>query len=298
MVVVVRQCEREELSIVIEQLDREFVSRKDRSLSLAKRFPNTLSVENVEQVRLAISEEGLCGVHAVRLFEWLVDGQIWQGAMIGMVWVDPSLRGQGLGGLIMASATEFLREKRVDFGVLWTGAEAFYERAGWFRGDRGLLGEASKVVMPPCSETVLCQPLSCEDPGWLESVRSRFETQRVARTPVDYHAVPIPALHVLCFSIHADDEEGFALVGEQDGKGYFYEIAAPTVLWNGLWTAITDSFDRIVVNGWLDDPFSDWLAEQAYVVWQPRNKAMWLHVSDRSKELSLPDWNIPYFDWI
>ncbi len=298
MRLVVRQCEPEELAIVIRRLDQEFISSKARSVSLAKRFPNTLSAENLGQVRVVVSEKELCGAHAVRMFDWVVGEHTWRGAMIGMVWVDPSLRRQGIGRLLMTSATQFLRERDVDFGVLWTGAKEFYEPTGWFPFDRGLFGESLDLAMPPCSSAVSCQPLPRENAAWLESVRSRSEAPRVARGPLDYHAVPIPAHQVLCFSIHGDDEEGFALVGEDGGRGYFYEIAAPPVLWEALWSAIAGRIDRISVNGWQDDPFSRWLTDQRYVVWHPRNKAMWLQLSDRSKEVSMADWNIPYFDSI
>lgn len=299
MSVAIRDCQPAELSTIIDRLDQEFVFGKQRSLSLRKRFPNTISVENLQQVRVAVSEGELCGAHAIRMFNWLADEQTWRGAMIGMVWVDPRFRSQGIGRVLLDSATQFLREREVDFGVLWTGAHTFYERAGWFLDDRVFFGEAAKCRLPLCGDAVSCRELASIEPTWLERVRSRFQPRRVARTPLDYRAVPIPALQVLCFSARNwDDGEGFALVGEQDGNGYFYEMAAPSVLWEPLWSAIAGRFDRLVVNGHRDDPFSKWLANEGHTVWHPQNKCMWLCVSHRLENDSMASWHIPYFDWI
>jgi predicted N-acetyltransferase YhbS len=299
MSVVVRDCRPDELPTVAVRLDGEFVFGKQRSLSLRKRFPNALSPENLQQVRVAVSEEGLCGALAIRLFDWVAGENTWRGAMVGMVWVDPILRGRGIGRLLMTSAAQSLRDAGVDLGVLWTGTHAFYGRAGWFLCDRGLLGESVARPLPPPDGAVSCRDLACIEPAWLEQVRSRFLPQRVARRPLDYGTVPIPARKVFCFLARSNgDGEGFALVGDENGTGYFYEMAAPAVLWDVLWRAIAGRFGRLVVNGLLGDPLSQWLGDQGYVAWCPQSKAMWLRVSSRADDAPLDAWHIPYFDRI
>jgi hypothetical protein len=297
--IVVRPCEPNELSAALGRLDQEFVSQKQRSLSLGRRFPNTISLENIGHIHVAVSGARMCGAYAVRMFDWIVYHHEWRGAMIGLVWVDPLQRGQGIGQQLMMRASQSLREQAVDFGVLWTGRPSLYERSGWISHDRGLLGEATKCRVAPCTRTVNRQDVTAVETTWLETIRSRFHPLRVRRTPLDYRTVPIPALQVSCFSAqHRDAGDGFALVGDVNGTGYFYEMAAPKVLWEVIWTAVAGHFDRLVVNGHLGDPFAQWLADGGQVEWQPQNKTMWLRVSRRSETVSTATWHIPYFDWI
>lgn len=295
----IRQCEPDELPFIVDRLDQEFILGKQRSLSLSKRFPNTLSVVNIENIRVAVSDGVICGVLSIRMFEWVVQEHAWHGAMIGMVWVDSQHRGKGIGYSLLSSATQFLHETDVDFGVLWTGTKAFYERAGWFSSDRGLLGEAVNRPFSLSGDAVSCRTLTSVDTTWLENLRSRLEERRVVRSVLDYHTVPIPAVHIFCFSTQGDDgSEGFALVGELNGTGYLYEMVAPPACWDTIWTAVAGRFERLFVNGRLGDTFTRWLSDRNYVSWQPQNKTMWLRVSGRVEGSLLNRWHIPYFDWI
>ena len=295
----IRECKPNELPAIIERLDQEFIFHKQRSLSLNKRFPNTLSVDNIENIRLAVSDEVLCGAYVIRMFDWVVERRAWHGAMVGMVWIDSQFRGKGIGSKLLSSATQFLHEKNVDFGVLWTGSPTFYERAGWFSNDCGVFGEVANRPTFPNIDTGSCRPLISADATWLERLRSSSLPMRVARNAIDYCTVPIPATYVLCFSAQSNDgSEGFALVGEQNGTGYFYEMVAPPSLWGIIWSYVTERFGRLFVNGHSDDPFAQWLAEEKLVAWRPQNKTMWLRISGRIDDFLIGAWHIPYFDWI
>jgi GNAT superfamily N-acetyltransferase len=295
----IRECKPNELPPVIERLDQEFVFGKLRSLSLSKRFPNTLFTDNIPNIRVAVLDGVICGALSIRMFDWVVEKHTWRGAMVGMVWVDSQHRGKGIGSNLLSSATRFLHETDVDFGVLWTGTPAFYERAGWFLSDCGLFGELANHPPSPCIDAVSCRPLVSVDGAWLERLRSNSLPMRVIRNALDYRTIPIPAVQVLCFSAQSkDSSEGFALVGEQDGIGYFYEMIAPPSLWGIIWTAVTERFGRLFVNGHSDDPFAQWLTESRLVLWRPQNKTMWFRVSGRIEGLCLDAWHIPYFDWI
>lgn len=289
----------QELPAVIDQLDKEFIFNKNRSLSLSVRFPHALSSENIDHILVAATEDAICGTLVIREFEWAVDKYVWPGALIGMVWVDPQHRGRGIGSKLLRSAKELLCEENVMFGVLWTGTPAFYERAGWFLNDRSLFGEAAFHPSSPHVTGVLCRPLTLEDAGALERLRSGTLRMRVLRSGINYRVVPMPAVEVLCFSVIGKSGiDGFALVGEQDGIGYLYELIGPPSVWNILWSAVAARFDSLFVNGHSDDPFSLWLAENKLVVWRPQEKAMWLRVSACLEESSINTWHIPYFDWI
>lgn len=295
----IRECKPNELPTVIERLDQEFVFSKQRSVSLSKRFPNTLSFGNIKQIRVAVSDGVIRGALAIRMFEWVVKRQVCQGAMVGMVWVDSQHRGEGIGSRLLSSARQFLHESDVDFGVLWTGAPAFYERAGWFLSDRGLFGEVANRPTLPRIATVSCQPVVSADAALLERARASALPMRVVRNALDYYTVPMPAVDVLCLCAAGNDPaDGFALVGEQDGFGYLYEMIAPSSLWSILWSAAAGRFDRFFANGHSHDPFAQWLAENRLVEWQPQHKTMWLRVSDRVHEGAMSSWHIPYYDWI
>jgi predicted N-acetyltransferase YhbS len=295
----IRECKPSELTTVIERLDQEFVFSKQRSVSLSKRFPNTLSVAKIKQIRVAVSDGVICGALSIRMFEWVIKRQVWHGAMVGMVWVESQHRGEGIGSKLLSSARQFLHESDVDFGILWTGAPTFYERAGWFLSDLGLFGEVAKCSTSPRIATVSCQRVVSADAAWLERLRGNSLPMRVVRNALDYWTVPIPAVDVFCFSATSDNAaEGFALVGEQDGIGYLYEMIAPPSLWRIIWSAVAERFDRLFANGQSDDPFAQWLAENRLVEWQPQHKAMWLRVSGRVDNRAISSWHIPYYDWI
>ncbi len=297
----VRACRPEELPNVIEQLDQEFVFGKQRTLSLSTRFPPALSAANVEQIRVAVSDEVICGALATKEFDWVVGREqcAWRGAMVGMVWVDSQFRGIGIGSNLLLSVTRLLHEIRADFGVLWTGIPTFYERAGWFLGDSDLFGEAIDRPASAHIDAVVCRPLVSMEATWLEHLRVAQLPMYVIRNALDYCAVPIPASHVLCFCIQkGDGNEGFALVGEQDGTGYFYEMVAPPILWGSLWSAVRQHFDRLFVNGHSGDGFAEWLAKNRFVAWRPQKRSMWLRISGRSEGQCFDAWHIPYFDRI
>ena len=294
----IRECEPRELPGVIDRLDQEFIFNKQHSLSLGKRFPNTLSLENIKQIRVAVSDGIILGSISIRMFRWVAQKHTWHGAMVGMVYIDPQYRGKGIGSDLLSSAMELLHEKDTDFGVLWTGSPVFYERAGWILNDRGLFGKAINRFNSPRSNTVSCRPLVSADSARLNRIRSALLPIRVMRSSLDYSTVPIPAVQLFCFSAQNDEGEGYALVGEQDGIGYFYEMTAPSSLWSMIWYAVTERFGQLFVNGSSGDPFAQWLSDEKLVLWQPHNKAMWFDVSGRIEGFSIKAWHIPYFDWI
>lgn len=296
--VYVRQCTCDELPVIIDALDQEFVFNKHRSLSLSKRFPHTLSADNIDRVLVAVADGVICGSLSIRMFEWVSQKRLWPAAMIGMVWVDARHRNKGIGCSLLSSAAQLLREANVVFGVLWTGAPAFYQRAGWFLSDRGVFGKVTKCPTLERIAAVSCRPLASEDAARLESLRTSSHAVRLARKAIDYRTVPIPAADVLCFSAANSRGDGFALVGDEDGIGYLYEMNGPSCLWGTIMAAITEGFPRLFVNGCSDDPFAEWLAENELVVWQPQNMTMWHHVSADVEKDSIRGWHIPYFDRI
>jgi predicted N-acetyltransferase YhbS len=282
---------------VISALDQEFIFGKQRSLSLSQRFPHTLALSNLEMIRVAEFNNVICGLLAIRTFDWIVKERTRRGAMIGMVWVDPQFRGRGIGTNLLSSSAQFLETKGVDFAVLWTGSPAFYEQARWVSDDHGLFGEIPSPAPTVNKTNVSCFPLINMDPVRLECVRSELAPMRVHRDSAAYASIPVPANRVLCFQADTGDG-GFALVGEKDSTGYFYEMVAPCGDWSSLWTGITNRFSRIFLNVKSGDPFAEWLGENTPVQWRPQNKTMWLGLRSRIENHLGERWYIPYFDWI
>jgi len=295
MEISVRPCEPSELPFVIESIDREFIFSKGRLLSLSRRFPNVISRRNIEQIHVAIFNRSICGALAIRIFDFAAEQRVYRGAMIGMVWVDPKYRGKGIGKKLMLAAERFLKEKCLDFGVLWTGTPAFYEQAGWVLNDISLFGEASGCLN---TGSVVGRSLASEDVAHLERVRSTWELQRVIRRPSDYQIIPLPAVEVNCFWASGKGREGYALAGEADGDGFLYEMVAPPGLWDILWSGLTGRFKRLFINGRAGDPFTQWLADRNYATLQSQNKTMWLRISQLAAAAPLDGWYIPYFDRI
>ena len=298
MEIFVRPCEPAELPFVVELIDREFISSKGRSLSLSRRFPNVISLRNIEQIHVVIFKRSICGAIAIRLFDFAAEQRVWRGAMIGMVWVDPKYRGKGVGKKLMMAAERFLQEKCLDFGVLWTGIPAFYERTGWFLNDTSLFGEANGCSPSLNIGSVISRSLASEDVARLERVRLLLESQRVIRRPPDYQVIPLPAVEVNCFWASGKGSEGYVLAGEADGDGFLYEMVAPPELWDILWSDLTGRFKRLFVNGRAGDPFAQWLADKKYAALQSQNKTMWLRISQLAATAPLDVWYIPYFDRI
>lgn len=295
-----RECRPSELRLVIERLDQEFVVSKNRSLSLGRRFPNTLSAANIRQIRVAVLDGVIQGVLTLRMFNWVSNRKLWHGAMVGMVWVSPEHRGTGVGCKLLSSARQRMEEADVDFGVLWTGVPAFYEQAGWFLSDRGIFGTVTMAATAARQDTLVSRlRVVSADIAWLERLRASGLPMRVIRDSIDYCTIPLPAVNVLCFcAVRSTDEHGFALIGEKDGVGYLYELVAPPTLWEPLWSAASGYFRRLFVNGQAGDACAQWLAENRLVNWEPQNKAMWLPVSKQLDEQTIESWHIPYYDWI
>lgn len=298
MKIFVRPCELAELSFVIESIDREFIFNKGRKFSFSCRFPNVVSQENVRQIQVAVLDRSICGVVAIRAFDYLAGMCVWRGAMIGMVWVDPQYRGRGVGKEIMNAVKSNLQENHCDFGVLWTGNPAIYEKHGWFISDKSLYAEIHGICVSCKTEEVICQPLDSIDAMYLEKIRTFTEPLRVVRSPLDYQVKPIPADDIDCFFASTDEGNGYALVGKLDKCGFFYEMDAPPILWDMIWGAIIMHYEKLIINGREGDPFSKWLSDKQQVKWQRQQKNMWLRISQRATDLPYGTWHIPYFDRI
>jgi GNAT superfamily N-acetyltransferase len=291
-------CTAEEWKVLLACLDEEFVFKKNRAHSLGHRFPHTFSISNLKRIYVARSVDTVSACVAIRLVDWCTPNRIWRGAMVGGVWTSPEHRGKGIASSVLQTIQYELAEGGVDFGVLWTTIPEFYETLGWQQGDIGLYGEC----IPPTvhrndSQASACAVSSC-DTGWLESVRSNWVPERVARSMMDYSAIPLPANSVEVFLAEKTSCSGYAVVGRTDSVGYVYELIGHPSTFEYLWSGILQSFDRLYINDRRDSPSYNWLANKSSIRWKPQHLTMWLPLSGDMGNANVGNWYIPYLDRI
>lgn len=300
-------CRPEELPALIAALDAQFVLGKGRTLSLSARYPAALGEGQADNVHVLRLEGHIAACVAARPFDWVSGAERWRGAMLGMVWTRPDLRGKGYSSQLLAAVATALRESGFDFAVLWTALEGFYEKLGWVRHDRGRLG----LVQPPGHDPLL--PHSWGRAGTqgdalvpgadrvekIESLRARCLAQRIARAPIDYRTIPLPADEVhLHTAGAAEDPRGYILYGVRGETVYVYEMAGDTDTFAALWKGATADATRVYVNDAAGSVSFAWLSANAPIQWQPQRLAMWRPLSARAESAPYTAWHIRYFDRI
>ncbi len=299
MDVAIESCDHETFPALVSLLNREFIAGRNRRQSLSVRFPQLLCPENMPNLLVARCDGALCAALSLRVFRWLAGGRLWKGAMVGLVCTDPQYRGRGLGTTLMRCVHSRLRERAVDFGVLWTTIPDFYQREGWTSHDRGALGIApgQRDAREECS--LVPRPCREEDFAWLESVRARWQPQRVVRTFRDYCVIPPSCDRVHCFSCVSPREgEGYALVGERGDTGLVYELLGDPPALKSLWHAIRSRYCRVYVNERWESPTHAWLTAHGPIGWEPQSHTMWLGISADFQECDWSEWHIAYYDRI
>ena len=104
-----------------------------------------------------------------------VDGRPLRTGYVEAVATAPDRQGRGLGSIVMADASAYIRE-RFELGALGTGRHSFYERLGWLRwkgptavrtprGTRPTPDEDGDILVLPTPSSPrldLTAPISCE----------------------------------------------------------------------------------------------------------------------------------------
>lgn len=299
MVANVEHCRLDELPKLLALLDDEFVFAKGRQVSLAKRFPQVFCETNLNNIYVTYVDGLLCSAVAIKRFAWVVEGQTWQGAMVGMVCTRPEYRGRGLASPIMRTIESDLSKAGVDFTVLWTTIPSFYQCLGWFLDDRGVFGRVELPQSIECSRPAVVRTLTDDVIRWINVVHSRRVPERVVRSELDYRVVPLPAFSVDTFIVDETAElQGYALVGRSMQTGYVYEMVGHSDVFDRLWYAIDNRYSKVYVNDRRDSSSAEWLDKEAKVSWKPQRLAMWLPLSPEAKEKQVGRWYIPYLDRI
>ena len=284
-------CTVAEWPALLAALDQTFVTERGRSGSLARRFPDALGQPPLADLRVVREAGVIVSCCAARRFDWQSPEGLWRGAMIGMVWTRPEARGRGLAAQVLDFTLQALDADGVDFAVLWSSLPRYYERLGWQRHDRGVLGisagtaaAATPAEAPP-------------DPTTLERLRAAHEPLRVRRTSGAWQSVPLPATRT---RLLADEKggAGYALLGEHDDTRYVYEVVGETACFPALWAKITAGAGRVYVNESLGSPFHRWLVTHTATQFSAQALAHWWPLSHRARTGPWRGWHIPWFDRI
>ena len=293
----ITRCSAADFPIVLSLIDQEFVFSRDRTLSLAARFPHVVAPDERHNIVIATLGGLVVGAIVQRPFLWVDGGAVFRGAMVGMVYAHPGFRNRGVCRLMLDRIADDLRHRGVvDFAALWTTVPAVYQGAGWYPSDIGVFGRCAAAIggMPA---TGIREFAATEAPlDRIEALREASTPMRVVRSRTAYGAVPLPAERV---GIIIDDRDtAYALVGRFGDTAVIYELVGDPAGFDGIWAWLAGSAGRILVNDRLGSASQAWLSTHTPIDWQPQSLSMWLPLRGGPETLPFDCWSIPYFDRI
>jgi len=300
MAFTVSSAQPEELLQIVAQLDREFVSGKGRTISLAQRFPTVYGEKNADNIFLLKEGGQLLSCLASKSIRLNCANKQWQGSMIGAVYTRPDRRGEHLGSHLLEKATGELRNRGMDFAVLWTDQPGFYSRLGWNSSDPGIFGSFER---PPSAAEFYGEiselPLQSSTITAIEEIRNQWLGCRTSRTADDYRALPLPAESAsVLFVKTGNGKNAYALTGTFGTTGIIYEMIGHPSGYAALWSEICHRHKKILVNDFAHSPSFEWLSRHANMPYVKKPLAMWQLFSDNLNASNTAQWYIPYFDRI
>jgi len=298
--IVARTATPADVERMMPQLDDQFVYGKGRDISLVQRFPAVYCPENARNLFLLVENSEILSSVACKCFTLRCESGSWNGAMIGAVYTRPQRRGEQLASRILEHAAWSLRERQLDFAVLWTDQPAFYARLGWSSVDCGLLGEFENSGECAQSRGGIISMAAHEcDIALIERVRERWCERMTPRQADDYRQLPLPAQAVLMLASGAGSNHmAYALLGTKADTGILYEMVGHPDGFSALWPEICRGYRKILINDATGSPSHCWLLQHTRVIWTEKPLAMWLTLSGKSHLSQLKHWYIPYFDRI
>ncbi len=290
-------CSSSELAALTEALDAEFVTGRGRSGSLAGRYPDLLGEQNLPHLYVRRDGGRIVSCCAVRRFTWIGAHARWQGAMIGLVYTAPQARGRGHAAGVLDDAIDALAAAGVDFAVLWSGLDGYYERLGWEAHDRGIFGSVRYGVSAP-NDGSAAASVPAIDVARYEALRAPEAKARVLRDALRYRCVPLPAARLATLFARDGEAEAAALIGEAADARYVYEVVGAPAALPALWQSITAAAASVYVNDSIGSPFHRWLVNHTPIEFAAQELAYWRMLSPRARRAAWRDWHIPYFDRI
>jgi len=283
------------LASFIDLADEVFLREKKRSGSVLIRYPNLFQPENFRNLYTVWCGDELAGVTAIREFECSIRDTTLRGAMVGLVAVRKQYRGQGIGCQMMERVTTIIRQRAINFAVLWATSPAFYAAHGWVPHDIGLYGDLAHPS-PKSNSSLVPSPSAV----WysVEARRLNNEGLSIRRTFLDYCVTPSGVEKVLCFRSQNDVNKGaYAIVGVRGETGVLYEMIGDTAYFAEIWEAVSSQFSSISVNDHSGSISHKWLKSYTALQWHPQTLSLWLRCNNEVN-YDISSLHIPYFDRI
>ncbi len=298
----IEKCRAGDLPEVIKIVDKEFIIDKKKSISLAKRFPKLLSLDNLENIYVVKIAEKIVATTLVKLFSYHQQKNTWQGAMLGEVCTLPNFRGKGIGKFLLEKVCHNLQAKSIDFGVLWTKIPEFYSKFGWQIFDKSLFTQIQGLANNTNqAELKASYELKISDYELVEGIRRRHLDYKVIRNKNDYQRIPLPVETVLLFTANQEERPlAYALVGQSANAAYLYELCGETIFYEKLWQQILTSFTTVYINDQEDSNSAKWFNQKITPNWEFQTQTMALDISGEisKQKINLRDLHIAYFDRI
>jgi len=289
-----------EIPAIVADMDQQFVFGKGRSISLAQRYPGVYESRNVGNIFVAEAEGGIVAALTCKLFDFQQHGEIRQGAMVGGVYTLAACRGQGIASALLVETVELLRQRGLDFAVLWTDQPTFYARSGWMVSDQGMLGQTNALGLPihPAA-CVVRQAADAADVQFLQQLRQRWLSEDVVRRDATtYRSLPLPALSVTLLTCGSTvDGAAYALLGRNGATSILYEMVGNPAAYGDLWAQISRE-PQLYINEVHGSPAQQWLSTHANIQWQDKPLAMWMPLSENMPANASDYGYVPYFDRI
>ena len=284
-------CTEAEWPVLLAALDATFVTERGRTGSLASRFPNAMGQTAFSNTLVLRTGEEISSCCVMREFDWITPDAQWRGAMIGMVYTRAATRGRGYAAQVLSHAITQLHAKGVDFAVLWSGLDHYYENLGWMRHDRGIIGVLNVTLPPALSRHPL--PTFAQ----LNHLQREHQTQRVQRDAADWTVTPLPA-HTTETAWAMADEDAYALFGLNGETRYVYEVVGKPESFPMLWHQISAGARQVYVNDVVGSAWHRWLIANTAMQFKDQALAHWRLLSPRAHQARWRGWHIPWFDRI
>jgi GNAT superfamily N-acetyltransferase len=269
--------------------DNEFIFSRARTIGFSLRFGDLFSTPDPFIAAGSIASDVVSAL-LVRPFHWSDDTREWRGAMIGLVCTRPDCRGRGYAAGVLAAAEARCRMLDLDFGVLWAARGELYERQGWIRSDRGMLGVRRARDAPEAPPT--SREIGDELLERAHALHQKRSGPRVTRALSNYRRLLPPAEQTLVFV----EGDALALCGSCGRTGYVFDVVGTEREMPQLWERLSARFGDLYVNVEHGSCAHLWLEAHARLDWARQSLAMWKPL--RAETVPFHMWHVPFLDRI
>ena len=247
-------------------LDEEFIHSRDRTISLAERYPGVYSRENARNIFMLSNRSGVASVAVVKPFAWRGREGVRRGAMIGGVCTAPEFRGRGYATALLTHLVEELAADGIEWAMLWSATPGLYERLGWSAGTDEYFGELRSLAPVGFTGTVTRSGPAVVHAASIEEERRRYDAGGMVRDDLRYRRLPLPTTTTFCVSAVDGERRSLVLAGEHENQAIVYEMYGDTTAGRAILADLLTNYSHV----WIHGRGSCTQEGAAEVVWQKR----------------------------